>query len=497
MYVPVGDDAVANVRERDVIQVKIDETMSLDFDMSNSAEYVETGAVEGQTQIDFEVNRSELLEYVERADSPSIIDKLRAILEDWSTDGISAQEINLNYGRLLFKGAEPIGMTPTVELNDTIHASELQSKSPDELKRDLRKEWEYETSYDQLAQDIGEYLEREGITANPSFSAPVHMQARAHPAVDGTDYTIELDNNEFVPIHRITLQLKMDPEVGREVKLGHEFDEEEDNWSGSDLVDGSYDPEDNVYTVEIRSRDNYALPSAEQRSSTRQVRFHVPSRSQKDLQEIAGRVHFTRDRPFSNLTPVALFDAGGHCIGKFGRYDRWMDADVVDIDATGRIDATFHTPTEDVAVSSTAEITKKVTVEGVTPIQAFSRIEEVLDDRGIDGLDAKQPEKERQLQEGKEAEVYSGHLRNGYVLENDTRIEINISVEGSVRSADVERSREEDENLPAERRSVSRAYGDTNLTVRGRGANRSVVESYVADLRDELNVTLKSISEEM
>lgn len=489
MQVPVGKQLQTS---RGLLTVRIEETMTLDFDLGSGSQYVDAGTIDGRMLIDFELNRSALMDKLDRVESPSLSDKLNMFLENWSLDKTDSGTVELVYGQLLFKGAEPLGVDSTLTLGGSFGVQSLRSTSPDDLKRKLRTEETYETTYEELSAEVSEFLEREGIATNPSFSAPVHIQAKANPAVKGTNFTLTVKNNERWPIQEVTVKVDMPQEVGREVELGHWVTADDDanrrdgyvekDVAGVDDSSSSYDPEENVYTFEI----DFLAGVHEEAGSEREIKFYVPARAQQDLKEVSGRARFTRNTPFSNLFPTAVFDAGGHR----------LDNRTVEINPTGHVDATFSTPTEEISVSSVQEVNKRFQVEGVLPEEAKNRVEEVLKDRGVEGTEARMTEN-RNMRDGKEVVRYEGGVKNGEILVGDTRIRVNVDVQGEIRTANRETTRGEDENLPAERRSVATEYGQTNINVRGTGSNQRVVDDYITDLRDELQVTLNSISEAM
>lgn len=479
MNIPVSKDMST---KRGLVEVWIEETMDLEFDLSGNGQYVDTGAVEGRIQVDFEIDRTELMDRLGRANSPSVRDRLNALLEDWSLDAVDTETATLDYGMLLVKGAEPTELESTVELNSTFSADELRSTSPGDLKRELRQERTYETTYDDLAEDVGEYLEKEGVAVDPSFSAPVHVQATAIPAKDGTDFTIAVENNELTPIGSIVLKVDMPPEIGRQVRLGHANTEVSDQWTSEPAVSGTYDPEERSFRFQVKS-----LSPTDEGGSSRELRFHVPARAQATLDELSGEAQFTRYKPFSNIEPVAVFDAGGHRLG----------TELGGVDANGHIEATFSTPTEAITVGSAARARAEFQIKGVAPTAAFTEIEDIIKERGIEGASYSSPTQSRDMREGQEVTKFSGSIKNGSVLVGDTRISVNINVNGDVRSADRETARETDENLPAERRSVTVEYGRTGVKIRAEGTDQEVVDDYVTDLRDELRVSLQSIAEAM
>ncbi|QZA88560.1 hypothetical protein K0C01_12390 [Salinarchaeum sp. IM2453] len=476
----------------ELVEVRLEETIDIDFNLSGDGTYADAGAVEGRMLVDFEVNRSKLLEKIDRGEEIPVTDKVNAFLEEWSEDKVNTNRVELEYGQLLFRGAEPVGISSAFELQQSFDPSQLRSSSPEEIKRELRIEEDYETTYDDIANDVQSYLEREGINADISFNVPVHIQAKANPAVEGADYTIELANNEPVGIEMITVEVNMPPEIGREVELGHSGDREGE-WSSRRAVEGKrYDPEEEKYVFSVSS-----LSPTDKEGASREIRFHVPAKAQRTLREVSGEAKFTRRQPFSNLVPVALFDAGGHRIASFNAEDQQQDGEVGDITAKGHINATFETPAQDITVGTTAKVSKRFQVEGVVPFNAAIKVEEILTERGIKDYHTEKVEQNRNMREGQEFEVYNGGFEKGHILVDGTRIRVDIDIKGQVRSSDREAIREADENLPAERRSVTTEYGQTSVTVRGRGTSQRVVDEYITDLRDELRVTLESISEAM
>lgn len=476
MNVPVSEQLST---KRGLVEVWIEETMDLDFDLSGEGEYVDTGAVEGRIQVDFELNRSELMDRLDRAESPSVSDQLNMFLEDWSAGSMDTDRVELDYGRLLLQGAEPTELPSDIQLGSTFDTEELRTTSPDDLTRELRKERTYETTYEELADDVAAYLEREGIVADPSFSAPVHVQATAIPSEHGTDFTLTVENNELVSINDVRVEVEMSQEIGREASVGHQGDYADD-WTSEPAVTGNYDPEEGMFVFKVRS-----LSKAGEQGSERQIRFNVPARARGTLDDLMGEARFSREGPFSNIQPIAVFDAGGH---------RLTD-DLGTVDSRGHVDAAFATPIDAITVGSRATVQKRFQIEGVTPTDAYAEIENIVNDRGIEGADFDSPSQTRDIREGKAK--YEGSIRNGSVLVGDTRISLEVHVDGEVRSSDRETSRDTDENLPAERRSITVDYGHTGVNVIGRGADQQVVDDYVTDLRDELQLSLRSISEAM
>jgi len=479
MIIPVSKDLATS---RGLVEVWIEETMALDFDLSGQDQYVDTGAVEGQIQVDFELSRSELMDRLDRAESPSVMDKVNQFLENWSAEEMNTDVVQLDYGRVMLRGAEPTELSSELQLGSSFQMDELRSTSPEALQRKLRRERSYEMTYDDLANDVAAYLEREGIAgADIDFSAPVHIQATAMPGEGGTDFTLTLENNEVSGIREVTIEVDMPPEVGRELEIGHSTDyDHASSWDSQRAVSGTYDPEKEAYVFDVNS-----LSPVGDEGSKREIRFHAPARAQETLDTVTGLATFTRNKPFSNINPDAVFDAGGHR----------LDEELGKVNATGHVEATFGTPTEAITIGETAKVEKRFQIEGVTPQRAFEEIEATFMDRGIDGAVSNSPEEVRDIREGKKK--YQGNIRGGSVIVGDTRVSVDLKVEGEIRASDRQTSREDEENLPAERRSVTTEYGNTGVVINGRGADQQVVDDYVTDLRNELQVSLESISEAM
>jgi hypothetical protein len=147
-------------------------------------------------------------------------------------------------------------------------------------------------------------------------------------------------------------------------------------------------------------------------------------------------------------------------------------------------------------IGETAVVERKITIDGVTPPQAEGAIESILAQRGIDtsgGVSKTGTE----LRESAEVTKFNGEFTGGSVIVNDARINIEVSVTGERRTGEAETGRSGGEELPAKQRNVSIDYGQTGVTIRGRGADTQKVDSYVGDLRDEIRLSLNSMAEEV
>lgn len=482
MNVPVTDEMVGN---RSMVDVRIEETVDVSYDLSGEGEYVDIGRISGRLVTEFDVSRGAILEEVERAESVPLRDKIRAVLDEWDPDAIDTSRVTLDYGQMLFRGSEPItGASTSESLESEIQVSTVQENSPEDVKRQLRREMTYSTTYEELSEDIRAYLEREGIQADSyEMGAPVHIQARAEPIAEGTDedarlgteFTITLENLTLHRIEPSTLEVEMPPIIGRELEL-------------EDGTEGSYDPADEVFVFDVPS-----ILGVNADDSSTELVFLVPPSAGRALEELSGTVTLNVVRPFSGYAPEAVYDAGGHLL----YHDRAnVDSDLVTVRSTCSIEGEFRTPTEKILVGDETKVQKRISVHGVHPAQADNEVEEVLTRRGLD-VDTTELKENDDLREGEEVTKLSKDYQHGSVVVNGTRVAISIEMTGERRTGTAESSRGEGEQLPAQRRNVSKEFGRTGLTIIGRGAVQETVDEYVTDLANDLELALESISEEV
>lgn len=470
--------------DRELVAVRVEERATADFDLSGRGDYVDLGEIEGRLVVEYEINRGALMDRIERGREPSLSDRLNMFLEEWTLNPNDVERLELDFGRLLLRGTDPVDDVPeTVVLDETVDADEVENRSPSDIKRDLRREMTYSTTFDALEADIRDHLEREGIPPSEyELGAPVHIQARADPIAEdegdviGTEFTVTVENNRDFDLHPSELRLSMPPEIGREVELRGD-------------TAGTYNPADEMF--------EFTVPEIEGTTGTdvnaAELTFLVPPSAGRDLEVVEGEAELDTGVTFSHLMPHALFDAGGR---KTFDYAGSVDRKMASIQTTATIEATFHTPTDEVLVGEGADVEKRISVEGVTPPQAISEVEQVLGRRSIDATTPDLSES-RNMREGEEVTEFQGEFRNGSVVVQGTRIAISVKITGQRRTGEVEAERTAEEKLPAERRSVSMEYGRTGLVIQGRGADWEKVDSYVSDLRDDLQMSLESIAEEV
>lgn len=459
------------------VAVRLEERTEASFDLSGEAEYVDLQEISGRLVLDFEVNRGELMELIERVEDPGLKEqvelKLRKFLEDWSLPTRPTEEFELDYGTLLLEGTEPLDdLDEEVPLRKTIDRETLETSSPSDLRRELRDEVTYETSHEKLVEDIEEYLWREGVNPDDAeFSEPFQVQARAQAEVDdenpeltGNRFFIEVTNNRAEApagdaAATATVYVSMPPEIGREVSdVSH---------------DGSYDPADQRYEFELGQLHS---------GDSEELEFLVPVTAGRDLEELEGDIEINMDVPFTYLNPGNVFDASGR---------KLTDGEGLSLNVGGLFEASFYTPTSAIMKEEAAEISKRIMIEGITPPQAKQEVDSILARRGInaDEMDLKEETKKR---EGDEVTTFNGRWENGSVLKEDTRIAVSVWIEGERRSGELGAEVEESERLPSQQRNVSMSYGRTGIEVKGHGADYQKVEEYVTDLRDEIKLTLEN-----
>lgn len=472
------------MNNRKAVDIRIEEIADISFDLSESGEYVDIGAISGRLLVEYELNHGAIRDHLERAEEPGILDRFRLFIEEGDPEAIDTSRLSIQYGSLLMRGTEPLEeVQEHLELTANVSAREFKQTSPDDLKRKLRQEETYELTYDDIESDILAYLDREGInTEQVSMGSPVHLQARASPIADddedlyGTRFTITVENRAPREIDPSTISVSMPPAIGRELVT-------------MEGTDGAYDAAENAFEFDVPGIG----PADGRNAESYELSFVVPQSAGADLERIEGSATLNTTQPFTNYLPQAVFDAGGQKL-----YDGASDDNAVyaDVRATCSIEADFSTPTADVMVGETALVEKKITVEGITPLQAEEKIESVLRQRGIDTT-GQVDQQGTEIRESAEVTTFSGAFEGGSVVVGDTRINISLSINGERRTGETGTERTGDGELPAMSRNVSIDYGRTGVTVRGRGADAEKVDSYVSDLRDELRLELESIAEEV
>ncbi|WP_340100843.1 hypothetical protein [Salinibaculum salinum] len=478
MEVTVTEEMMDN---RKAVRIRIEEVANLSFDLSESSEYVNVGEISGRLLVEYEVNHGQVREEIERARNPTTKDKANAFFEDWSLAAVDPGTLEINYGSVLFRGTEPIDAVPEqFTLTATLDTDEFQRTAPEDLKRKLRQEKEYTVAYDDLESDIKAYLEREGInTDQVSLGSPIHIQARAEPIAEedvfGTEFRLTVENQVIRELEPSTLRVSMPPQIGREILL-------------DDQTTGSYDPAEEEFVFDIPR-----IPPAEGQPKVHEISFLVPQEAGQDLEQIEGSATLNTSQPFTNYLPEAVFDAGGNKI-----YDDQVPAEsnYASVDPTCSIEADFSTPTSEILVGDVANVTKKIRVDGVTPPQAYTEIESVLNQRGIDAAGTGMSQSE-EIREGANVTEFNGRFEDGSIVVGDTRIAVNISVNGERRTGETGTERASGEELPAKQRNVTMDYGHTGIQVIAKGADPQKVDSFASDLRDEIKLSLQSIAEEV
>lgn len=466
---------------RKTVGVRIEEVANLSFDLGESKEYVDIEEISGRLLVEYEVNHGQIRNEIERARNPSLKDKLNAFFEDWSLAAVDPDRLEINYGSLLMRGTEPIDAVPdNLSLTATIDTGEFEQTAPEDLKRKLRQETEYTVEYADLESDIKAYLEREGInTDQVSLGSPVHIQARAEPVAEddvfGTEFRITVENQAPRQLEPSTLRVSMPPQIGRELMLDPE-------------TKGSYDPAEEEYVFDVPG-----IPPADGQPEVHELSFLVPQEAGRDLERVEGMATLNTSQPFTNYLPEAVFDAAGNKI-----YDDQgsTQSNYATVDPTCSIEADFSTPTSEIMVGDVADVTKKIRVEGVTPPQAYDEIESVLNQRGIDATRTHLDENE-EIREGADVTRFNGEFEDGSIVVGDTRITVNIAVNGERRTGETGTERSGGQELPAKQRNVTIDYGYTGINIIARGADAQKVDSFASELRDEIELNVQSIAEEV
>ena len=467
--------------DRRAVGIRIEEVANLSFDLSESGEYVNIGQISGRLLFEYEVNHGQVREELERARNPTTKDKTSAFFEDWSLGAVDPSSLKINYGSVLFRGTEPIDAIPRqFRLTPTLSTQEFEQTPPEDLKRKLRQEKEYTVEYNDLESDIKSYLEREGInTDKVSLGSPVHIQARAEPIAEGdvfgTEFRLTVENQAPRELEPSTLRVSMPPQIGRELLL-------------DDDTSGSFDPAEGEFVFDIPG-----IRPAGNQPKVEEISFLVPQEAGRDLEQVEGSATLNTSQPFTNYLPEAVFDAGGN-----KTYDDQTSAgaNYATVDKTCSIEADFSTPTSEILVGDAATVRKKIRVDGVTPRQAYTEIESILNQRGIDAIDTGLSKGE-EMREGAQVTSFNGSFENGSVIFGDTRITVEISINGERRTGEKGRETSSGEELPAKQRNVTIDYGHAGVQVIAKGADPQKVDSFAGDLRDEIKLSLQSIAEEV
>jgi hypothetical protein len=101
------------------------------------------------------------------------------------------------------------------------------------------------------------------------------------------------------------------------------------------------------------------------------------------------------------------------------------------------------------------------------------------------------------MREGAHVTKFSGKFTGGSVIQGDTRIAVNIKIEGERRGGEAESEQEAGERLPSHKRNVSIDYGRVGIDIQGRGVDSNKVNRYVSDLSDDIQVTLEGLATEV
>lgn len=478
MEIPIrGDMATQNAP----VEIRLEERTEAEFNLARADDYVNLKGINGRLILDFEVNRGEVMDNIKRVEDSGLINGLKTrinmFLEGWTLDPNITDTIKLNYGTLLLEGTEPIGnLEQNVPLIKKVSRQRLKETSPSDLKRELRQEVTYSTTYEELIKDIKAYLEREGLRPEDfEFGVPFQIQAEAEAVNDenedifGTKFTIgvknsrairrEYENEKHQMAGTVLLKIDMPPEIGRQINKS----------------EGEYDS----------AKGEYRLPMGRVEPGNEEyIQFVVPVTAGRDLEELKGDIEIEMETPFTYLAPTGVFDPGGKKID--------LGSHHYNMNTGGKFEASFYTETSEILKRDLVEVSKKFTVEGITPPDAVEYIDNTLRSRSIsaswEGLDD-----ELEPREGTDVRSFHGEWINGSTLLEDTRISVDILLSGYRSSGERRAEMAEDgQDLPTTERSVTMSYGETGVRIDGRGADQDKIDDYVSDLRDEIKLRLEN-----
>lgn len=470
--VPMTRGRVGN--EEEILRLTLEETVSADFDLGSGNKYVDVGDIEGQLLIEPHFNRGAMVEIAESTDNPPALFDIKKFINDWN-DAPDSNRLQIAYGKLLFRGAEPLEMPSEIDVSIQESTAKIQNRSPDEIRNALRQEIEYSTTYEQIETQVEQYLDQNGISINQvDFGVPVHIRAKAESFADdgddsGVRYDFTLKNMSDEDVRVSKLAIDMPAEIGRGVKVVKE----------SNLKTGNFNPSKSAYELEVGT-----LPA----NGEKEVSFKITQKAKGELNNVEGKLIFEKNSLFSDISLQGFFDAGGR------RGDRSM----IKVNATGTFATTFTAKSSDIMIGGEREVTKKFSIDGVTPTTAMETIEETLGGRGL-GADRKNLDKGDQLS-ADSVEYGNGGFSDGTVMKGETKISIDVSVTGRRKTAQKQRGSddmESDETLPDIQRQTTTEYGQTGVTIKAVGNELEKVDDYAIELRREIQMELEGLAEEI
>jgi len=466
------ESRVGNAEE--ILRLTLEETVNADFNLGSNEEYIDLGDINGRLLIEPHFNRGAMVEVAESTDDPPALFNIKKFINDWD-DIPSTNILNIVYGNFLFQGTEPLDMPSEVPVSIEATANEIKSRSPDEIRNALRQEIQYSTTYEQIETQVEQYLDKNGISIDQvDIGIPVHIRAKAKPFTEsdgdsGVRYDLTLNNMSNETVHVSKLSIDMPAEIGRGVKIAKE----------SDVKSGDFNPEKSAYELDV------GTVSANQKQ---EVSFKITQRAKGELNNVEGVLVFEKDNLFSDISLQGFFDAGG----------RQASANMVEINTTGTFATTFSADSSDIMLGSREGVSKKFQVEGVTPTKAMEIIGEILKQRDL-GADRKNLEKGEQLSDDS-VKYTDGGFTGGTVTRGETKVSINVRVNGEKKVAQKQRGSndmESDETLPDIQRQTTTEYGRTGIRIKAKGNEVKKVDDYATDLRREIQMDLESIAEEI
>jgi hypothetical protein len=483
-HVPMTE---ARVGSDKILDVNIEETIEAEYDLGSTGEYVNISDIKGRLVIEPEFNRGAMVEVAERIENPSLTNKIKLLLQTWTIDnnkGLedikASNDVELDYGTLLFRGAEALDLPDKYDVSVEYSTDEIKDTSPDEMRNDMRVEGKYRTEYANIETEIEKYLDQNGVSVDQvDIGIPLHVRAKAESFADddngdsGVRYEITLNNKSRDTLYPSQVTLKMPPEIGRGTKIAE----------SGDVDEGSYNPEKEAFEFNLDS----ISPNTEMVAALK-----VTQEAKGELSYVNGEVDFEKDNPFSDFKLQGFYDAGGIK----GKSDEG-DTKSVEINTVGSFLTSFTAETSEIMVGGQRTVNKGLSVEGITPQQAMDNIEEILRQENI-GADRKELQKAEELAD--DSVKFKGGFSNGSVMKGETQIGIEVDVKGSRKVAQKQRGSDDmdsDETLPDIQRQTTTEYGRVGVTIKATGNNLDTVDQYVTRLRKDVQMDLESISEEI
>lgn len=483
-HVPMTQSRVGSDK---ILNINIEETIRAEYDLGSTGEYVDISDIKGRLVIEPEFNRGAMVEVAERIENPSIIDKIKLLLQTWTLDnnkGLNdikgSSDVELDYGTLLFRGAEALDLPDEYDVSVEYSTDEIKDTSPDEMRNDMRIEGKYRTEYKKIESEMEKHLDKNGISVDQvDIGIPLHVRAKAESFADdddgdsGNKFEITLDNKSRDELYPSQVTLQMPPEIGRGAKIAE----------SGDVDEGSYNPEKEAFEFNLDS----IPPNTEITAALK-----ITQEAKGDLGYVDGEVDFEKDNPFSDFMLQGFYDAGGR------REDRDnQDQKPAEINTVGSFLTSFTAETSEIMVGGQRNVNKNLSVEGITPQQAMDSIEKILRQENL-GSSRRSLEKAEELTD--DSVKYTGGFSSGSVMKGETQIGVEVDIKGTTKVAQKQRGSDDmdsDETLPDIQRQTTTEYGQVGVQIKATGNDLETVDRYASRLRKDIQMELESVAEEI